>query len=99
MKIAELISSEIGTNRFYVVWAGHQVGIFVTWEEAEKRVTGFPNCGHRSISGIQQAIWLLKVELEARSLEKNLSPQERETLNDCIRHYKLEVDSDFPGLL
>jgi ribonuclease HI len=42
-------------QKFYVVWIGFQPGVYVTWEECEANVIGFPGAKFKSYTTIQEA--------------------------------------------
>lgn len=41
--------------KFYVVWKGHQVGIFESWEACKKQIDGFTGAQYKSYSTREQA--------------------------------------------
>lgn len=43
-------------KKFYVVWEGRKKGIFMTWEECQKQIDGFPNAKYKSFENEQEAI-------------------------------------------
>ncbi len=42
-------------NKYYVVWRGHQTGIFNSWPECQKQVSGFPGAKYKSFLSRQEA--------------------------------------------
>lgn len=42
-------------QKFYVVWQGRQTGIFSTWEECKKQVTGFATARYKSFENESEA--------------------------------------------
>ena len=42
-------------SKFYVVWSGHEPGIYTSWAEAEAQIKGFPNARFKAFSTIQEA--------------------------------------------
>ncbi|HNE30499.1 MAG TPA: RNase H1/viroplasmin domain-containing protein, partial [Saprospiraceae bacterium] len=36
------------SKKFYVVWEGHQPGVYADWAEAKKQVDGFPAAKYKS---------------------------------------------------
>ena len=42
-------------NKFYVVWEGHEPGIYDNWEDAKEQVEDFPGARFKSFSGIEEA--------------------------------------------
>lgn len=46
----------MASKKYYVVWAGHDTGVFDSWEEAELQVKGFPGARYKSFPSQQEAI-------------------------------------------
>jgi len=42
-------------QKYYVVWKGHQSGIFTSWAECEKQVKGFPAAQYKSFDSLREA--------------------------------------------
>jgi len=42
-------------KKFYVVWKGHETGIFETWADAQRQVHGFLNARYKSFKTLQEA--------------------------------------------
>ena len=42
-------------QKYYVVWKGHQPGIFTSWPEAEKQVQGFAGAQYKSFGTLKEA--------------------------------------------
>lgn len=42
-------------RKFYVVWAGHNTGIYDSWEECQAQVKGFPGARYRSFDSQEEA--------------------------------------------
>ncbi len=42
-------------QKFYVVWRGVQPGIYLTWDEASRQVTGFPDARYKSFESRAEA--------------------------------------------
>ena len=42
-------------QKFYVVWKGHEIGIFSTWECCEAQVKGFPGAEYKSFDSLIEA--------------------------------------------
>jgi len=40
---------------FYVVWEGHQPGIYTTWEEAHQQISGYPSAKYKRFSSLEEA--------------------------------------------
>ncbi|MDD2695377.1 MAG: ribonuclease H family protein [Anaerolineales bacterium] len=41
--------------KYYVVWAGRQVGVFTTWEECAQQVSGYPGARYRAFASRAEA--------------------------------------------
>jgi ribonuclease HI len=42
-------------NKYYVVWEGHQTGIFDTWDKCRKQVDGFTGAKYKSFESLEDA--------------------------------------------
>lgn len=42
-------------SKYYVVWAGHQPGIFDNWPAAQRSISGFPNARYKSFGSLAEA--------------------------------------------
>ncbi len=42
-------------RKFYVVWVGHNPGIYDTWADAQEQVTNFPGAKYKSFDDIDEA--------------------------------------------
>ncbi|MDE5837350.1 MAG: RNase H1/viroplasmin domain-containing protein, partial [Paramuribaculum sp.] len=43
-------------KKYYVVWAGHDTGVFDSWEECQQLVEGFPGAKYKAFSSREVAI-------------------------------------------
>lgn len=43
-------------KKYYVVWAGHDTGVFDNWEDAQEQIHGFPGAKYKSFPSRQEAI-------------------------------------------
>ncbi|MEN9385304.1 MAG: Ribonuclease [Bacteroidota bacterium] len=62
-------------QKYYVIWEGHQKGIFDTWAETEKNIKGFPNAQYKSFES--------RAEAEAASKKNywaSINPKSNKTL-------------------
>lgn len=41
--------------KYYVVWEGHQTGIFDSWDKCQQQVKGYPNAKYKSYSSLEEA--------------------------------------------
>ncbi|NVN94630.1 MAG: viroplasmin family protein [Bacteroidetes bacterium] len=42
-------------QKFYVVWKGHQTGVFTSWPECEKHIKGYENALYKSFEDMETA--------------------------------------------
>ncbi|MCO5265008.1 MAG: ribonuclease H family protein [Lentimicrobium sp.] len=42
-------------QKYYVVWSGRETGIFNSWEECERQISGFKTARYKSYDSIQEA--------------------------------------------
>jgi ribonuclease HI len=42
-------------KKFYVVWAGHEIGIFDNWDDCKKNIKGFPGARYQSFANEEEA--------------------------------------------
>ena len=54
----------------YVVWKGHQRGIFDTWEECKKQVEGYPSPEYKSFPDLETAKYALEKGSEEFLIKK-----------------------------
>ncbi len=43
-------------KKYYVVWAGHDTGVFDSWEECKALVEGFPNAKYKAFPNLDAAV-------------------------------------------
>lgn len=41
--------------KFYVVWEGHEIGIYSTWDECKKYITNYPKAKYKSFPSLEEA--------------------------------------------
>ena len=46
----------MANKKYYVVWAGHDTGVFDTWEDCKLQVEGFPGARYKSFDSRLEAI-------------------------------------------
>lgn len=64
-------------KKFYVVWAGHQTGVFDNWEDAKIAVTGFPGARYKSYPTSEEA---------ARAYRRGAAEEDRKDLGALLRN-------------
>lgn len=42
-------------QKYYVIWSGHQTGVFDNWKEVEKLIKGFQNAQYKSFETLKEA--------------------------------------------
>lgn len=42
-------------KKFYVVWDGHQPGVYTTWEAAKQQIDGYPQAKYKSFASKEEA--------------------------------------------
>lgn len=84
-------------EHYYVVACGRKVGIYETYEEAEKQVSGFPNNKHKKLEGLNNAYRYL---IDALQSKESLNVQESETLKYCLEKHNPDEDVElvFPAI-
>lgn len=45
----------MGKQKFYVVWEGHEPGVYTTWESAKQQIDGYPKAKYKSFSSKAEA--------------------------------------------
>ncbi|MCI9607636.1 MAG: ribonuclease H [Muribaculaceae bacterium] len=55
-------------KKYYVVWAGHDTGVFDSWEECKLVVEGFPNAKYKSYPNLEAAVAAYRGETAADDL-------------------------------
>ena len=48
-------------NKFYAVRSGRETGVFTTWEDCQKQVTGFSGAEYKSFASLQEANAYLEI--------------------------------------
>ena len=91
--------------KYYVVWKGHQPGVYTSWDECKKQIQGFPEAKYKSFKDGELARkafsegWELYIGFDERKL--NFKPEDRARIGDPIAD-SISVDaacSGNPGIL
>jgi len=45
----------MSNKKYYVIWKGHQTGVFDSWEECKKQVDGYPSPEYKSFPNLELA--------------------------------------------
>lgn len=43
-------------KKYYTVWAGHDTGVFDSWEECQQVINGFPNARYKAFNSCEAAV-------------------------------------------
>jgi ribonuclease HI len=83
-------------KKYYVVWKGHQRGVFETWDECQKQVKGYPSPEYKSFPTLIQAQAAFE-EGSAAHLVKRPSPMKTilDTLYEAPIVPSMAVDGAF----
>ncbi|MDJ0644463.1 MAG: ribonuclease H family protein [Flavobacteriaceae bacterium] len=92
-------------QKFYVVWRGHKIGVFLSWEECKKQVTGYEGAQYMAFSDRAEAEKAFKKKYSdykgKNTKKKTLSKAEKAKYGTPILK-SLSVDaacSGNPGIL
>lgn len=79
-------------GKYYVVWVGHEPGVYSTWEEAQEQVENFPGARYKSFTSQAEAVAAFRNDSadELTALSGLLSRQNRITDYSGIP----EIDTD-----
>lgn len=44
------------SGKYYVVWKGHNPGIYFSWEECQQQINGFPNARYKAFPSKEEAV-------------------------------------------
>ena len=67
-------------NICYVVWKGHQTGLFDSWTECQKQISGFPGAEYKGFSSYEEA----QVALERSYLDYKQTKKSSTTNDSAI---------------
>lgn len=87
-------------KKYYVVWKGHNPGLYNTWEECQKQIVGYPEAIYKSFKNKELAEkasndgWEYYIGFDERKL--NFSPEDRKRVGDPIVE-SLSVDAACAG--
>lgn len=86
-------------KKYYVVWKGKKAGIFETWEECKKQITGYKNAQYKSFLSFEEAkkafndsYWAYK----GKKKSSELSEQEKLAVGS-INYNSIAVDAASSG--
>ena len=61
----------MAAKKYYVVWAGHQPGIYDNWPEAERQVKGFPKARYKGFTSLAPAEQAYKTGASLQSARRS----------------------------
>lgn len=61
-------------KKYYVVWHGHQTGIFSSWTECQLQIKGFPGARYKSFESLEEAESALVDGPDALSGKRSAAP-------------------------
>ena len=62
------------TKKYYVVWKGYQVGVFSSWEECKKSISGYPTARYKSFPTKELAEKAIKEDYSLYWGKKEVKP-------------------------
>lgn len=71
-------------SKFYVVWKGHKPGIYTSWEECKRQVTGFEQARYKSFDNLSQAELSYAAGRDISEKKPALSNSKIETDSICV---------------
>ena len=73
-------------SKFYVVWAGHSPGIYLSWEDCKKQVAGFQEARYKSFQTLAEAeaAYAGKAPGLLRTTKKQNSPSSGIPINNSL---------------
>ncbi|WMX12236.1 MULTISPECIES: viroplasmin family protein [unclassified Aureispira] len=66
-------------NKFYVVWEGHETGIFKTWKECQKHIKGYAGAKYKSFGSLREA-----EDAFAGSYFDAITPSKKKTIDPSL---------------
>lgn len=76
------------SKKFYVVWEGHQPGVYADWAEAQKQVDGFPAAKYKSFPSKAEADQAFKgnywAHVNKTAAKKSPPPSSASILRDSL---------------
>lgn len=62
-------------KKYYVIWKGKKTGVFTSWDEVKRYISGFPNAKYKSFSSKEEADRAFKNPDSVISKEKKKKPK------------------------
>jgi ribonuclease HI len=88
-------------QRFYVVWVGHQPGIYTSWAECQAQITHFPKAAYKAFDTKAEAEQAFRAGVQAlykKSAQKTKSVLSSPTkTKNSIIHNSISVDAACSG--
>ena len=71
-------------NKFYVVWKGHKTGIFGSWDECRKAVTGYDGAWYQGFATKAEAEYAYKNPSSVKRKKKSSSAGSQQIIWDSL---------------
>lgn len=91
------------SQKYYVVWAGHDTGVFDSWEDAQLQVDGYPGARYKAFSSREAAVEAYRNAERADTLALigAIAAHPAETINYAampgVNINSIAVDASCPG--
>lgn len=89
-------------GKYYVVWAGHETGIYNSWDECKAAVDGFPGARYKSYGSRQEAIEAYRGNPDEelglfKAMARRKAEQVNHAANPDIKRGAIAVDAACSG--
>lgn len=89
-------------GKYYVVWAGHETGIYSSWDECKAAVDGFPGARYKSYGSRQEAIEAYRGNPDEelglfKAMARRKAEQVNHAVNPEIKRGAIAVDAACSG--
>lgn len=73
----------MGRNKYYVVWAGHDTGVFDSWDECRLQVEGFPEARYKAFPTREAAVEAYRADPLSDDLDviRSIASHEQPVIN------------------
>ena len=84
-KILNKLTTDMHSNKYYVVWKGYAPGVYDSWEEAELQVSGYPEASFRAYKTQEAAIEAFREGYDRDGLVQQINRQTTELAREGSR--------------
>lgn len=81
-------------KKYYAVKKGYTPGIYETWDECKKQVTGFSGAAYKSFSTYEEANAYIGSEVENKMKQPSLSKNDEDRIAEAIAYVDGSYDKD-----